>query len=68
MTSLKSLLRKPPLKVRRYVYRVATAVLGILGAYGVVSDDKTLAWALLLATVTGMADANVPNAPNDGDV
>lgn len=58
MTKLLELLRKPPVKVRRYVYRVASAGLAVAGVYGLVDGKQAAAWLLAIAAVTGMADAN----------
>lgn len=43
---------------RKWAYRVAWAVLGVLGVYGVVSGEQLAAWLLLAAALLGMADAH----------
>lgn len=47
-------------KRRKYIYRVATAGLGLAAAYGLLSAEEVTVWGAFLATafVTGMADAN----------
>lgn len=47
-------------RVRKYVYRVATAALLVAGFYGLLSDGEVQVWTSFLgvALVTGMADAN----------
>jgi len=48
----------PSPKVRKYIYRVATAGLAVLGVYGLVTSEQAAAWALLAAAVTSLADVN----------
>lgn len=48
----------PSPKVRKYIYRVATAGLAVLGVYGLVTSEEAAAWALLAAAVTSLADVN----------
>lgn len=50
---------RPSPRVRRYVYRIATAGLAVAGVYGLVDGEQAAAWLLVVAAVTGMADANV---------
>lgn len=45
---------------RKYVYRITTAALALLGVYGIVDGQQIAAWAVLAAAVTGLADANTP--------
>jgi hypothetical protein len=60
-------LKMPSAKVRKYVYRVATAGLAVAGFYGLVTQEEAAVWGSFLgvALVTGMADANTPAASDD---
>ncbi|MEV8029628.1 hypothetical protein [Cellulosimicrobium funkei] len=51
-------------KVRKYVYRVATAALLVAGFYGLLSDGEVQVWTAFLgvALVTGLADVNTHDA------
>lgn len=51
---------------RKWVYRTATGVLGLLGVYGFVTGEQAAQWALFAAAVTGMADANTDAATATG--
>lgn len=55
----------PSPKARKYVYRIATAGLAVLGVYGLVSSEQAATWALLAAAVTGMADVNTDRPTDD---
>lgn len=48
-------------KARRYLYRVALAVIAVLGFYGLVTDEAMVVWGMLAAAVLSLplADANV---------
>lgn len=54
-------------KRRKYIYRVSTAALAVAGFYGWLGPDEVNAWSafLLVALVTGMADANTQ--PREGE-
>lgn len=45
-------------KRRKYIYRVATAGLGVAVVYGLLNGEQAAAWGVLLMAVTGMADRN----------
>ena len=46
-------------KHRRYLYRLANAVVGILVVKGVMSHDESSLWLLFINALLGLADANV---------
>lgn len=52
-------------KARRYLYRVALAVIALLGFYGIVTDEAMVVWGMLAAAALSLplADANVNAAP-----
>lgn len=52
-------------KARRYLYRVALAVIALLGFYGIVTDEAMAVWGMLAAAALSLplADANVNAAP-----
>jgi len=45
--------------VRRYLYRVANAAVGVLVIHGLVTGNQAAAWLILLNAVLGLADAKV---------
>lgn len=55
-------------KARRYLYRVALAVIALLGFYGIVTDEAMVVWGMLAAAALSLplADANVNAAPPAG--
>lgn len=46
-------------EVRRYLYRVAGAVLAIAGLYGLLSADEVAAYAVAIATLLGVPAAGL---------
>ena len=40
--------------VRAWIYRVALAVIGLLVAYGLLSEGEAAQWALLAAALVGL--------------
>jgi hypothetical protein len=46
--------------VRRWIYGIATAGLGVLLVYGVVTGEQVAAWSGLAMSVTGLAAVNTP--------
>lgn len=50
----------PSPAVRRWMYRVGNAALGVAVVYGLVNGEEAAAWGLLLNVLLTMADANVP--------
>ena len=52
-------------KARRYLYRIALAVIALLGFYGSVTDEAVGVWGMLAAAVLSLplADANVNAGP-----
>ena len=50
---------------RRWIYRVALAVIALLGFYGLVSDESAALWGVLVASVLSLplAGANTPTSP-----
>jgi hypothetical protein len=48
-----------PLKVRAYLYRVLTAAVPTLVAYGAIEDNKAALWVGLGAAVLGTGTASV---------
>lgn len=53
--------------VRRYVYGVATAALGVAVVRGYLDQSEVNAWNALLTAVTGMAFLHVPAKSGDKD-
>ncbi len=51
-------MKNPPVKTRRYLYRLGLAAIGVAAVYGLVSGEQAAAWAVLLAPVLGLADYN----------
>ena len=47
-------------EVRRWIYGIATAGLGVLLVYGVVTGEQAAAWSGLAMAVTGLAAVNTP--------
>lgn len=47
-------------QVRRYVYNVAIAALGVALVYGVIDGQHAAAWEGLALAVVGLARAHVP--------
>lgn len=45
-------------KRRKYAYRVAWALLSLLGVYGILNGEQIAAWAIMAAALLGMADAH----------
>ena len=56
-----------PRKIRADIYRVATAVLPLLVAYGVVRDTDAALWLAAIGSllVPGLAAANTPRSPEE---
>ena len=52
-------------KARRYLYRIALAVIALLGFSGIVTDEAMVVWGMLAAAVLSLplADANVNAGP-----
>lgn len=50
----------PSANVRRWLYRVGNAALGVAVVYGLVNGEEAAAWGLVLNALLFMADANVP--------
>ena len=46
--------------LRRWIYGIATAGLGVLLVYGVVTGEQAAAWSGLAMSVTGLAMVNTP--------
>ena len=46
---------------RRYLYRIALAVIAVLGFYGLLTDESLVLWGTVAAAVLSLplADANV---------
>jgi hypothetical protein len=61
-------MRSIPQHVRAEIYRVATVVLPLLTAYGVVKDADAALWvgALGALLVPGLAAVNTPRGRDDG--
>lgn len=55
-----------PRRVRRYLYQVATAVVPLLVAYGVIDNQTAPLWIALAASVTATATAAL-HTPRSGD-
>ncbi len=53
----KALVDRP--NVRRYIYRVVNAGVGVLVIHGLVTGNEAAAWLLLVNAVLGLADAKV---------
>lgn len=49
----------PSPTVRRWLYRVGNAALGVAVVYGLVNGEEAAAWGLVLNALLTMADANV---------
>lgn len=47
-------------EVRKWIYGIATAGLGVLLAYGVVTGEQVAVWSGLAMSVTGLAAVNTP--------
>ena len=47
-------------QVRRYIYNVTIAALGVALVYGVVDGQHAAAWEALALAVVGLARAHVP--------
>ena len=47
-------------EVRKWIYGIATAGLGVLLVYGVVTGEQVAAWSGLAMSATGLAMANTP--------
>ena len=47
-------------EIRRWIYGIATASLGVLLVYGVVTGEQAAAWSGLAMSVTGLAAVNTP--------
>ena len=54
----------PP--VRQWLYGIATAVLVVLGVYGVIDGQQMAAWAGLAAAITGLAAVMTDPGSTDG--
>ena len=50
-------------QVRRYVYNITIAALGVALVYGVVDGQHAAAWEALALAVVGLARAHVPGDP-----
>lgn len=48
--------------LRRWIYGIATAGLGVLLVYGVVTGEQAAAWSGLAMAATGLAMANTPKS------
>ena len=48
--------------LRRWIYGIATAGLGVLLVYGVVTVEQAAAWFGLAMSVTGLAMVNTPRS------
>lgn len=55
---------------RKWAYRVAWAILALLGTYRVIDGDQAGVWAWLASALLGMADAHTDTAtpPRQPDV
>lgn len=52
-----------PERYRAYIYRVATAVSGLLVGYGLLSEEKAVLWmGLVNAAISGLAAKNTSTA------
>jgi hypothetical protein len=51
--------KMPNARMRRYMYRIGIAGIGVLAVYGIVTGEEIAAWSLLAAALLGVADANV---------
>jgi hypothetical protein len=45
--------------LRKRLYRLGLALIGVAAVYGFLSGEQAAAWALVLAPLLGLADANV---------
>lgn len=52
---------------RRYLYRIAAAVVALVASYGVLNDLEALGVLYVVAAVLGVADSNVepPHLPHE---
>lgn len=51
---------------RRWLYRVAWSVLGLLGVHGLVTGEQLAAWLLVAAAVLGIADSHTDPTTTSG--
>lgn len=52
-------------QVRRYIYNVTIAALGVALVYGVVDGQHAAAWEALALAVVGLARAHVPTGGDE---
>lgn len=50
-------------RVRRYIYRTATAILLLIAGYGLIEGDQIALWMGVFAAVTSMADVKTDVPP-----
>lgn len=50
----------PSPAMRRWIYGIANAAVGIAVVYGMVNGQEAAAFGLLINAILGMAQANVP--------
>lgn len=48
--------------LRRWIYGIATAGLGVLLVYGIITGEQAAAWSGLAMAVTGLAMVNTPRS------
>lgn len=53
-------MKAPSPNVRKWLYRIGIAGLGVLAVYGLLNEQEIAAWSVLAAALLGMADMNVP--------
>lgn len=51
-----------PAKTRAWIYRIATAVVPVLTAYGVTEDGKAQLWLFLVAAILGTGTGALASA------
>ena len=52
-------------QIRRYVYNVTIAALGVALVYGVIDGQHAAAWEALALAVVGLARAHVPTSAQE---
>ena len=48
--------------LRRWIYGIATAGLGVLLVYGIITGEQAAAWSGLAMAATGLAMVNTPKS------
>lgn len=52
----------PSEKTRKWIYRIGSAVIALLVAYGLLSEAEAAEWAILLAAILGVGESSLAAA------